>query len=1068
LPAPVRRDLEHGLGTTLGAVSLHTDTEAAAMSSSLGARAFTVGRDVYMGPGAYDPASVGGFRLLAHEMAHVLQAPPTPALSPLTVSSPIDRDERDAERAADQATQRRLTGSGPAPIVSSHAASGPSLHRGELEGDKAADVDTQPVQPTHRNQRIATWLGAHDSAIGTRAVVGEETLASYPAVGGIPYAIWRPGWTPGQYDSEAAAAAAIKASGTIGAVFLESGKYVAYHATSYAVWYDFTWPNVRWFADKPWTAVEFDEGNKPVTVVTQDGVSITADHFKTKDEAKTLVSDESLMPGAGADPFVGYRAAFKDLNKPGILELVVGPALRDFTLALLHRSRSEAERQIVRYSSSGIVSPREIAQMQAVATELARLDGEMDKIPKITPYTPEEVAEQAENVGKFRALQDQRRQKLTEYPALAHVDAREFVALTPEQQFDRLAGAMGKVVRDIDATRDNVLDGTLNLWKIPKLLDAVTAGLGITDPALRARVKEIASASESTPEEAILTIITVALGLASVFVDGPLGIAIAAGALGLSVSDAVKQTQEILAEHAATNTAAHGEGLLSPDEARSYGWLVLAWGGVIADAAQLASAIKAVSAAGGALESGVQALAKGDEEVAKRLRLASGIGDATEVVSEASRPGLARRLGTTLEVDGTLGKEVHVVYHVDARGRVVLDGVRCGPEATAGVILAHEGTVRLLTRYDGVLGRIRELVDRVLSIGPARFPPGSQAFESFLEVQKLPEVIASRQKALGAVLGTESEAVLRRDIAFLENELLRHEQVVEKVVLEEGVGYVARAGESTKKAVAEGMPDLAASPLVKDPSLYYYRSVPGKVPPYVLVRFESAAAPPLAVVKKADDTYEIIAAAEAVLTRTEEAAAIVTGWKKGFQDAFAAVKGGFTQGVFKVVPLKGVAATGKKIKDLMTVSQQQELYAILLKAFAKDADPAARATTAMTRLIEHDITLVQGTNQLRAYSYRLSFAKGLTQGAEIEGDLHHLIPLYLGGDHRILVDVGEELHQSLHRLIDQIPISEGVTLAPGSVGRSGFAFQEGAAVLYSDGRVQLVRLGEDATYAVVP
>ena len=43
------------------------------MSRRLGARAFTYGSDVYFGHGMYDPGGSSGGRLLAHELAHVVQ-----------------------------------------------------------------------------------------------------------------------------------------------------------------------------------------------------------------------------------------------------------------------------------------------------------------------------------------------------------------------------------------------------------------------------------------------------------------------------------------------------------------------------------------------------------------------------------------------------------------------------------------------------------------------------------------------------------------------------------------------------------------------------------------------------------------------------------------------------------------------------------------------------------------------------------------------------------------------------------------------------------------------------------
>jgi len=52
---------------------VHDDADAARLSRGLGARAFTVGRDVFLGAGEYRPGSPDGRRLLAHELAHVQQ-----------------------------------------------------------------------------------------------------------------------------------------------------------------------------------------------------------------------------------------------------------------------------------------------------------------------------------------------------------------------------------------------------------------------------------------------------------------------------------------------------------------------------------------------------------------------------------------------------------------------------------------------------------------------------------------------------------------------------------------------------------------------------------------------------------------------------------------------------------------------------------------------------------------------------------------------------------------------------------------------------------------------------------
>lgn len=73
LDADSRSFFEPRLGTDLSQVRIHTDDRAQSAARGLGARAFTVGRDVAFGAGEYRPGTPDGRRLLAHELVHVLQ-----------------------------------------------------------------------------------------------------------------------------------------------------------------------------------------------------------------------------------------------------------------------------------------------------------------------------------------------------------------------------------------------------------------------------------------------------------------------------------------------------------------------------------------------------------------------------------------------------------------------------------------------------------------------------------------------------------------------------------------------------------------------------------------------------------------------------------------------------------------------------------------------------------------------------------------------------------------------------------------------------------------------------------
>lgn len=73
LPGALRGEFEGFFGADLGGVRVHADGNAAALSRSLGAEAFTVGNDVFFGAGRFAPDSAGGRDLLAHELTHVVQ-----------------------------------------------------------------------------------------------------------------------------------------------------------------------------------------------------------------------------------------------------------------------------------------------------------------------------------------------------------------------------------------------------------------------------------------------------------------------------------------------------------------------------------------------------------------------------------------------------------------------------------------------------------------------------------------------------------------------------------------------------------------------------------------------------------------------------------------------------------------------------------------------------------------------------------------------------------------------------------------------------------------------------------
>jgi hypothetical protein len=79
LSASARAFFESRFGHVFDHVRVHTDNRAAESARAFNALAYTVGHHIVFASGQYDPESMAGRRLLAHELTHVLQqnAPPT-------------------------------------------------------------------------------------------------------------------------------------------------------------------------------------------------------------------------------------------------------------------------------------------------------------------------------------------------------------------------------------------------------------------------------------------------------------------------------------------------------------------------------------------------------------------------------------------------------------------------------------------------------------------------------------------------------------------------------------------------------------------------------------------------------------------------------------------------------------------------------------------------------------------------------------------------------------------------------------------------------------------------------
>lgn len=115
LPMEMRGEMEQRFGADFSRVRLHTDAHAAQSATELNAEAYTVGNNIVFNKGRFSSISMESRRLLAHELAHVVQQSRGGASSPTLDGSGC------FEAAARTAAAEALSGSGPVNVVGATA-----------------------------------------------------------------------------------------------------------------------------------------------------------------------------------------------------------------------------------------------------------------------------------------------------------------------------------------------------------------------------------------------------------------------------------------------------------------------------------------------------------------------------------------------------------------------------------------------------------------------------------------------------------------------------------------------------------------------------------------------------------------------------------------------------------------------------------------------------------------------------------------------------------------------------------------------------------------------------------
>ncbi|MFG3055402.1 DUF4157 domain-containing protein [Kitasatospora sp. NPDC048239] len=138
----VRATVERRFGRDFSGIRVHADADAAESAREVGAHAYTVGEHIAFGANRYDPATVEGRRLLAHEIAHAVQQGRGGAVAPPEPGSALDR-------VADRAAAEFSTGTGPVTVAGSSA---PSLAR-QVDPTHGSVTPAEPTEASEEYRK---------------------------------------------------------------------------------------------------------------------------------------------------------------------------------------------------------------------------------------------------------------------------------------------------------------------------------------------------------------------------------------------------------------------------------------------------------------------------------------------------------------------------------------------------------------------------------------------------------------------------------------------------------------------------------------------------------------------------------------------------------------------------------------------------------------------------------------------------------------------------------------------------------------------------------------------------
>jgi hypothetical protein len=388
LAPTTRQRMERAFGQPFGDVRVHSDGAAARVTGQHGAEAMTVGRDIALAPGMYQPGTQAGDYLLAHELTHVVQqrgsAPTAQARSVHSVSS------EPAEVQAETAAARVIRG----------------LSAGVTPGSHAASTRT-------RIMRRARSLASHLPAVASTPVPGA-------------------GMSPVQSSLPPALTAQVSPASRRGASQMRAPQAQAARDGSAAPGAA-TEPAAGERAEKDAQAQPADTkaaaapaaGSPAVAVATAPAAqpaikpAPSADAAELRDEQQAAEQARAAGAEATAEPVAAAQSPGKDQKAPAsphedpAFQRVIG---RVGAVAAQQAHNTAAERKAAEAQAAAMAPPNEVAS-KAAGRQVAKMAQQepkpfdraafkaalLDKIRQIAPQNVEEV-ESFQKSGKTAAI----------------------------------------------------------------------------------------------------------------------------------------------------------------------------------------------------------------------------------------------------------------------------------------------------------------------------------------------------------------------------------------------------------------------------------------------------------------------------------------------------------------------------------------------------------------------------------------------------------------------------------------------------------------------------------------